>query len=203
MREWTLSGRIVLSSLAYVLSFIMYINTSVFSYGDLKTSLITVNIITFIMIGIGYAICKSGLTPIFFACMFFCVPSVMDYSKLGSELFDINIANKFDALVTAVLFLTIIAMLLLAGELKKLERDYLSMVSDGADEEYVKLVTNNSLKVYLAFLVGIYSVALGAVVIGCILLNIKGTFLIAVITAILGMALFSGCAFYIYKKWLE
>jgi len=127
----------------------------------------------------------------------------MAYSKLGSELFDINIANKFDALVTAVLFLTIIAMLLLAGELKKLERDYLSMVSDGADEEYVKLVTNNSLKVYLAFLVGIYSVALGAVVIGCILLNIKGTFLIAVITAILGMALFSGCAFYIYKKWLE
>ncbi len=203
MREWTLSGRIVLSSLAYVLSFIMFINTSVFTYEDFKTSLITVNVIAFIFIGMGYVIYKTVLAPIFFACMFFCAPSVMAYSKLGKAIFDINVTNKFDSLVTAVLFLTIISMLLLAGKLKKAEGEYLSMISDGADEEDVKLITINSLKVYLAFLVGIYSVALGAVVIGCILLNIKGTFLIAVITAILGMALFSGCAFYIYKKWLE
>ncbi|AEV67713.1 hypothetical protein [Acetivibrio clariflavus] len=203
MREWTLSGRIVLSSLAYVLSFIMFINTSVFTYEDFKTSLITVNVIAFIFIGMGYVIYKTVLAPIFFACMFFCAPSVMAYSKLGKAIFDINVTNKFDSLVTAVLFLTIISMLLLAGKLKKAEGEYLSMISDGADEEDVKLITINSLKVYLAFLVGIYSAAIIAAVTGFVLLNLEGSFTIAVITATLGMAMFSGCAFYIYKKWLE
>mgnify|MGYP000232609492 CR=1 FL=1 len=203
MKEWTLTGRIVLAALAYILAFIMFINTSAFSYEDFKTSVITINIIFFIMIAIGYAISKNALASTFFVCMFFCAPSVIAYSKLGKKIFEIDVVNKFDPLTTAVLFLMVIMILLVAGKLKKLEREYLSLVSDGADEEDVKLVITNSLKIYLAFLGGIFSFALGAVVVGFVLLNIKGSTSIAVITAILGITMFLGCVFYIYRKWIK
>lgn len=203
MKEWTLTGRIALAALTYVLAFIMFINTSAFSYEDFKTSVITINIVFFIIIAIGYAISKNALASTFFVCMIFCTPSVMAYSKLGKRIFEIDVVNKFDPLITAVFFLMVIMMLLVAGKLKKLEREYLSLVSDGADEEDVKLVITNSLKIHLAFLGGIFSFALGAVVVGFVLLNIKGSTYIAVITAILGIAMFVGCAFYLYRKWMK
>jgi len=201
MKEWTLTGRILFASLAYILSLILFINTSAFSYSDFKTSLITVNIVAFIVMAIGYASSKNVLTPAFFVCMFFCVPSVIAHSKLGEAIFEMDVESKFSAPATAVIFLAVILMLLIAGKLKRMEKEYLSLVSSGAEEEDVKLAVTNSLKVYLAFLAGLSMVTFIVVVIGFIFLNLKGSVLIAVATAVLGMALLSGCALYLTNKW--
>lgn len=203
MKEWTLTGRIVLAVMSYVLSLVMFINTSAFNYGDFKTSLITVNVVAFIIIGIAYAVSKNMLTPTFFACIGFCVPSLMAYSKLGERLFDANVDNQFNAFTTAVLFLAVIAMLLIAGKLKKLEQDYLSHISNGADEEAAKLIAINSLKVYLTFIAGIFFITFIVVAIGFVFLNIRGSTFIAIITAVLGMALFLGCVYYLSRKWAK
>ncbi len=203
MKEWTLTGRIVLTVMSYVLSLVMLINTSVFDYGDFKTSLITVNVIAFIIIGIAFAVSKNMLTPTFFVCIGFCVPPLMAYSKLGERLFDSNVENQFNVFTTAVLFLTVIAMLLIAGKLKKLEQEYLSQVSNGADEEAVKHITINSLKVYLTFLAGIFFITFVVVAVGFAFLNIRGSTFIAIITAVLGMSLFLGCVYYISRKWTK
>ncbi|NLL04978.1 MAG: hypothetical protein GX270_04145 [Clostridiaceae bacterium] len=203
MKEWTLTGRIVLSVTSYILSLILFINTSAFDYGDFKTSLITVNVVALIIIGIAFVLSENMLTPIFFICMGFCVPSLMAYSKLGERLFEVNVQNKFSAFSTAVLFLTVIGMLLIAGKLKKLEREYLSQVSNGADEEAIKLITINSLKVYLSFLAGTFFITFLVVVVGFVFLNIRGSTFIAIIIAVLGMALFLGCMYYLSRKWTK
>ncbi len=203
MKEWTLTGRIVLAVMSYILSLVMFINTSAFDYGDFKTSLITVNVIAFIIIGIAFAVSKNMLTPTFFVCIGFCVPPLMAYSKLGERIFDANVENQFNAFTTAVLFLTVIAMLLIAGKLKKLEQEYLSQISNGADEEALKLITINSLKVYSAFLAGIFFVTFIVVTVGFVFLNVRGSTFIAIITAVLGMALLLGCVYYLSRKWTK
>lgn len=203
MKEWTLTGRIVLAVMSYILSLVMFINTSAFDYGDFKTSLITVNVIAFIIIGIAFAVSKNILTPTFFVCIGFCVPPLMAYSKLAERIFDANVENQFNAFATAVLFMTVIAMFLIAGKLKKLEQEYLSQVSNGADEEAVKFITINSLKVYLTFLAGIFLITLIVVTVGFVFLNVRGSTSIAIITAVLGMALFLGCLYYLSKRWTK
>lgn len=201
MKEWNLTGRTLLATASYVLSLIMFINTSAFDYGDFKTSFITVNIIAFIIIGIVFAATKNMLTPNFFVCMGFCIPSLMAYSKLGERIFEVNVVTEFNALTTAVLFLTVIVMLLTAEKLKKMEKEYVSFVSSGADEETVKNITINSLKVYLTFQAGIFCVTFIVFVVGLALLNLKGSTSIAIITAIFGIAMFFGCLYYLSKKW--
>lgn len=201
MKEWTLTGRIVLSALSYILSLVMFINTSAFSYRDFKTSFITLNLIVFIIIGIGYVVSKNMLKPTFFMCIILCIPSVMAYSKLGKSLFEVDVENNFNAFITAMVFLLVVSMLLLAGKLKKVEQEYLSLVSGGADEENAKFSIINSLKVYLAFLAGIFLLAFIVVIIGFVFLNIKGSISIAIVIAALGMALFSGCVYYLSKKY--
>lgn len=200
MKEWTLTVRILLAAASYVLSLIMFVNTSAFGFGDFKTSLITVNIIAFIVIGIVFAVTKNMLAPNFFVCMGFCIPSLMAYSKLGERIFEVNVVTELNALTTSVLFLTVIVMLMTAEKLKKMEKEYLSLVSSGADEETVKLITSNSMKVYLTFLVGVFCVTFIVFVVGIVFLNLRGSTSIAIITAILGIALFLGCVYYLSKK---
>ena len=203
MKEWTLTGRIVLAVMAYILSLVMFINTSAFNYGDFKTSLITVNIIAFIIIGIVFAVSKNMLTPTFFVCIGFCVPPLMAYSKLGGRIFDFNVENQFNAFTTAMLFLAVIAMLMIAGKLKKLEQEYLLQISNGANEEAVKLIIINSLKAYLTFLAGILFITFIVVDVGFAFLNLSGSIYKAILTAVLGIALFLGCVYYISRKWTK
>ena len=201
MKEWTLTGRIILATAAYLLSLILLINTSAFMFADFKTILITVNIIALIIIGIGFATTRNMLTPTFFVCVGFCIPSLMAYSKLGQRIFEVNVTNNFNAITTAVFFLMVIIMLLTAEKLKKLEKEYTSLVSNGADEEAVKFITINSLKVYLSFLVAIFAVTFVVITVGFVMLNIKGSTSIAIITAILGIAMAIGCVYYLLRKW--
>jgi hypothetical protein len=201
MKEWSLTVRTVLAIAAYILSLILLINTSAFSFGDFKISFIMVNFITAIIIGVGFAVSRNVFEPTFFVCIGLCVPSLMAYSKLGKTIFEINVTNNFNAFFTAVFFVIIIVMLLAAGKLKKLENEYTSLVSNGAEEEDVKVVINNNLKVYFSFLGAVFGVTLVVIIFGFSILNVKGSIYAAIMTAILGVALFSGCVFYLSRKW--
>jgi len=203
MKQWTLNGRIILASLSYILSLIMFMNTSAFNYASFKTSLITVNVIAFSIIVIGFGLSKNILTPTFFVCMGLCVPSLMTYSKLADKVFEVNVENNFNAFITSIFLLAVISMLLMAEKLKKAEKEYDALISSGAGEETVKFITINSLKVYLSFLAGIVFLTFIVTVVGVAFLNIKGSLSIAIITATLGITIFLGCVYYISQKWTK
>lgn len=201
MKEWSLTIRSILAIAAYVLALMLFINTSAFGFSDFKTAFITVNIITAIIIVTGFSVTRDVLSAISFVCICLCVPSLMAYSKLGKAIFEINVTNNFNAFFTAVFFVIIIVMLMAAKKLKKLENEYTSLVSNGAEEEDVKVVINNNLKVYFSFLAAVFGVAIVAITFGFSILNIKGSISTAIITALLGVALFTGCVFYLSGKW--
>ena len=142
MKEWTLPIRIILQVLSYLISLMLFINTSAFDYANFKTSFVTVNLLAAIIIGIGYASSRNTGSLVFFVCMGLCVPSLMAYSKLGKSIFEINVDNNFSAFLTAVFFITIILMLLSADKLKKLEKEQDSLIANGADEDEVKYYNN-------------------------------------------------------------
>jgi hypothetical protein len=201
MKEWSLTVRSILAIAAYILALMLFINTSAFEFSDFKTAFITVNIITAIIIGIGFFVSRDVLSSISFVCIGLCVPSLMAYSKLGRAIFEINVTNNFNAFFTAILFVIIIVMLMAARKLKKLENEYTSLVSNGAEEEDVKVVINNNLKVYLSFLGAVFGITIVVITFGFSILNIKGSISTAIMTAILGIALFTGCVFYLSGKW--
>ncbi|OPZ83546.1 MAG: hypothetical protein BWY74_04428 [Firmicutes bacterium ADurb.Bin419] len=201
MKEWTLTTRILLAVFAYFLSLLLFVNTSAFEYDNFKTSFITVNVIAAIIIGLGYVTSKNALSPNFFVCMGLCVPSLMAYSKLGKSIFEINVENNFNAYFTAVLYTIVILMLLAAAKLKRLEKEYDTLVSDGADEEDVKQITTNGLKVYSAFIAGVFGITFVAETVGVTFLKVEGSTYTAIITAIAGIILFSGCVYFLSRKW--
>ncbi len=201
MKEWTLTARIIFAVLSYLLSLILFMNTSAFDFVNFKTSFITVNLLAAIIVGIGYATSRNALSPNFFVCIGLCVPSLMSYSKLGKSIFEINVKNNFNAYLTAVFFIIIVLMLLSAEKLKRLDKEHDNLVSNGADEEEVKNITINGLKVYSVFIAGVFVIAIIAATVGVIVLNFKGSTLIAILTAIVGITLFSGCIYFLSRKW--
>ncbi|WP_010251255.1 hypothetical protein [Acetivibrio cellulolyticus] len=201
MKEWILPVRIILMLASYFLSLVLFMNTSAFDYGDFWTSFITVNVIAVIIIAMCFGVSRNALTPTFVVCMGFCVPSLMAYSKLGAAVFDIDVKSNFNAFFTAIFFVTIILMFLSAGKLKRQENEYISLVSNGADEEAVKNIVINSLKVFFAFLAPIFVLTIVAITFGFIVLNVEGSMPVAIMTAIIGIALFSGSMYYLSRKW--
>lgn len=201
MREWTLIARTILAILSYLLSLVLFMNTSAFDYTNFRTSFITVNVIAAIVVGMGYVTSRNALSPNFFVCMGLCIPSLMAYSKLGKSIFEINVESNFNTFFTAVFYIIVILMLLSAEKLKRLAKEYDTLVSNGADEEAVKNVTTNGIKVYSAFIAGVFVISFVAATVGVIVLNVEGSTYVAILTAIIGIALFSGCIYFLSRKW--
>ena len=55
-------------------------------------------------------------------------------------------------------------------------------------------------KVYV-FIAGIFILAIIAATVGVFTLRFKGSTLVAILTAIAGIALFSGCIYFLLRKW--
>jgi len=108
LKVWTLSARILLSIAAYVLSYILFVCSSI--YWDLvflfKTQsrvFIIINIVAFIIIGLCYNKFEKAVGVI---CMLFAAPSVLVHSKmLKSEPAESVYTRYFPLHLTALLFL--------------------------------------------------------------------------------------------------
>jgi len=134
LKVWTLSARILLSIAAYVLSYILFVCSSI--YWDLvflfKTQsrvFIIINIVAFIIIGLCYNKFEKAVGVI---CMLFAAPSVLVHSKMLKSEPAESVYFIFDNYCS----------------FQKLDRQYDEMISGGASEADVKLIILNNIKVY-------------------------------------------------------
>ncbi|ADU75021.1 MAG TPA: hypothetical protein DEF39_00180 [Hungateiclostridium thermocellum] len=206
MKVWTLSARILLSIAAYVLSYILFVCSSI--YWDLvflfKTQsrvFIIINIVAFIIIGLCYNKFEKAVGVI---CMLFAAPSVLVHSKmLKSEPAESVYTRYFPLHLTALLFLIITVLLMAAIRLQKLDRQYDEMISGGASEADVKLIILNNIKVYSVFLAVILFSGFVLVALAFAMSKIKATRLTVIITVTTGVVLVLGCVLYLYRKWTK
>ncbi|ODM25897.1 hypothetical protein A7W90_06470 [Clostridium sp. Bc-iso-3] len=206
MKTWTLSARIASSIAAYVLSYILLYYSSI--YGEFVVlfetqtrAFIIINIVALIIIGL----CRKKFEKaVGIICMIFAAPSVMAHSKLFTSMSSrLKYAQYFKPHLTALLFLTAIVLLLAANRLEKLDRQYDEMISGGALEADINLITLNSIKVYSVFLAVVFLSGLVLIALGFIVPQIKASWPTVIIMVATGILLVVGCVLYLYRRWIK
>ncbi|HHV29994.1 MAG TPA: hypothetical protein GXX73_10465 [Clostridium sp.] len=206
MKKWTLSARIASSIAAYVLSYILLYYSSIYRefvvlFETQTRAFIIINIVALIIIGL----CRKKFEKaVGIICMIFAAPSVMAHSKLFTSMSSrLKYAQYFKPHLTALLFLTAIVLLLAANRLEKLDRQYDEMISGGALEADINLITLNSIKVYSVFLAVVFLSGLVLIALGFIVPQIKASWPTVIIMVATGILLVVGCVLYLYRRWIK
>ncbi|RXE59518.1 hypothetical protein [Acetivibrio mesophilus] len=206
MKTWTLSARIASSIAAYVLSYILLYYSSIYRefvvlFETQTRAFIIINIVALIIIGL----CRKKFEKaVGIICMIFAAPSVMAHSKLFTSMSSrLKYAQYFKPHLTALLFLTAIVLLLAANRLEKLDRQYDEMISGGALEADINLITLNSIKVYSVFLAVVFLSGLVLIALGFIVPQIKASWPTVIIMVATGILLVVGCVLYLYRRWIK
>jgi len=162
---------------------------------------IIINIVALIIIGL----CRKKFEKaVGIICMIFAAPSVMAHSKLFTSMSSrLKYAQYFKPHLTALLFLTAIVLLLAANRLEKLDRQYDEMISGGALEADINLITLNSIKVYSVFLAVVFLSGLVLIALGFIVPQIKASWPTVIIMVATGILLVVGCVLYLYRRWIK
>jgi len=206
LKKWTLSARIASSIAAYVLSYILLYYSSIYRefvvlFETQTRAFIIINIVALIIIGL----CRKKFEKaVGIICMIFAAPSVMAHSKLFTSMSSrLKYAQYFKPHLTALLFLTAIVLLLAANRLEKLDRQYDEMISGGALEADINLITLNSIKVYSVFLAVVFLSGLVLIALGFIVPQIKASWPTVIIMVATGILLVVGCVLYLYRRWIK
>ncbi|MFZ5989506.1 MAG: hypothetical protein ACOYWZ_20610 [Bacillota bacterium] len=206
MKLWTLALRIILALLAYGISFILLFYTPLYqdivywTGSGLRVFIVT-NLIAALVTGAAYLLYKNALTVVNIICMTFCTPAVMSHSKLTKQILGINPSKYLTAHYTALLFLAVVILLLVARRLKRLEIESDALILSGANEENVKIILGKSIKLYYMFTALVSVLCIVLIGIGFMVLHINGSKLAIVLTAASGIVLIIGCVVFIYRRW--
>ncbi len=206
MKVWSLSARIVFSFIAYVLSYILLHDSFIYRTfltlfkTEIRTFII-INIAVLVFTGLCYKKFEKVISVI---CIFFAAPSVMLHSKLLiAIILSSELGQYFTSNSNAVLFLLIIVFLMAANRLERLDRQYDEMISGGALEADVNLITLNNIKMYSIFLAVALLSGLVLIALGSIVPKIGKSLLTAIAMVVIGIGLVLGCVLYLYRKWIK
>jgi len=206
LKVWSLSARIVFSFIAYVLSYILLHDSFIYRTfltlfkTEIRTFII-INIAVLVFTGLCYKKFEKVISVI---CIFFAAPSVMLHSKLLiAIILSSELGQYFTSNSNAVLFLLIIVFLMAANRLERLDRQYDEMISGGALEADVNLITLNNIKMYSIFLAVALLSGLVLIALGSIVPKIGKSLLTAIAMVVIGIGLVLGCVLYLYRKWIK
>ncbi|HOM02577.1 MAG TPA: hypothetical protein PLH43_07100 [Acetivibrio sp.] len=201
-----MSARIVFSFIAYVLSYILLHDSFIYRTfltlfkTEIRTFII-INIAVLVFTGLCYKKFEKVISVI---CIFFAAPSVMLHSKLLiAIILSSELGQYFTSNSNAVLFLLIIVFLMAANRLERLDRQYDEMISGGALEADVNLITLNNIKMYSIFLAVALLSGLVLIALGSIVPKIGKSLLTAIAMVVIGIGLVLGCVLYLYRKWIK
>jgi len=196
----------VFSFIAYVLSYILLHDSFIYRTfltlfkTEIRTFII-INIAVLVFTGLCYKKFEKVISVI---CIFFAAPSVMLHSKLLiAIILSSELGQYFTSNSNAVLFLLIIVFLMAANRLERLDRQYDEMISGGALEADVNLITLNNIKMYSIFLAVALLSGLVLIALGSIVPKIGKSLLTAIAMVVIGIGLVLGCVLYLYRKWIK
>ncbi|GAE89662.1 hypothetical protein [Acetivibrio straminisolvens] len=206
MKTWILPARIAFSIAAYALAYILFAYSSVYHefallFKTQNRAFIIINIAAFVIIGLCY---KRFEKAVFVICIIFASPSVLTHSKLFRSMSQSTVyVQYFSPHLIALLFFTVVVFLLAANRLERLDRQHEEMVSGGALEADVELITLNNIKMYSAFLAVALLSGLVLIALGYLATQIRVSWPIIIIMVVIGIVLALGCVLYLYRRWIK
>lgn len=206
MKIIMLVARVIVAYSAYAISFILLQNTFIFNEFLKKTAstietVVVINLVIAFLIVLAYLFSGNILKVVGSICILFSSVSIVAHSKLLDRMLGFRIESYLSANITSLLLFIMVMLLLTGSKLKRTEGEWDALVAAGVVENDVKVILKEGVRAHLIFVATVSMLFIILWTIAFAAVNVKGSNMVAILSALIGVSLFTGCIIFIYRKW--